>query len=122
MDKDIRSIRLLFADSEEGLSRNACLILTSSESKNKRQCDIVRSELYENIMLQEILPYFKLGIFFSGSLSRHDSNYDSYLLERQFFRINACRTQLFELSEKDIEPISTNKIFIPSMIDALIKK
>ncbi len=122
MEKDIRSINLLFKYSEEDISRNSCIILTGCESKNERQCDLIWSQLHENIMLKEILPYFKLGIFFSGSLSCNDGNYDRYLLECQFLRINEYRTKLIKLFEKEIEPIPISKISIHSMIDALIQR
>ena len=111
--EDIESFKLLINFFGEGISENSCLIITQCESKDEKQRAKISSEFKNDTYFQEIAPFFKLGIFFSGSLNRDDfgkGNYGS--LYDQFVTINDYRTKLIELFIGDIQPFKINEKLI----------
>ncbi|CAF3324976.1 unnamed protein product [Rotaria socialis] len=82
--EDIDSLKLLVKFLGDEISKNSCLIITRCESKDDQQREKMRKELSEDTYFKEIAPFFKLGIYFSGSLNPDDYNkaneslYDQY--------------------------------------------
>lgn len=102
--EDITSLKLLAQFLGDEISRNSCLIITRCESKNKAQHAKMRAELMEDVYFKEIEHFFKLGVFFSGSLNPDDYEQANDSLYQQFFTICDYRADLIKLFTSDIEP------------------
>lgn len=110
--EDIESLKLLIPFFGEEISKNSCLIVTRCESKDEEQRNHINDELFDDNYFHEIAPFFKLGIFFSGSLNRDDFNKGQDSLYDQFFTISEYRTKLIQLFTSDIEPFPINQTLI----------
>jgi hypothetical protein len=110
-ESDLQVIQLLSAYLGLDASRNSCLIITGSESKDEAQCDKIRFELRDDPHFKWIVPIFGQGVFFSGSLDRHSYENGSESLFDQFITISKYRSKLIELFKSDIEPISIHDMF-----------
>ena len=102
--EDISSLKLLAEFLGDEVSRNSCLIITRCESKTKSQRDRMRAELMEDVYFKEIAHFFKLGVFFSGSLNPDDYEQANESLYEQFFTICDYRAELIRLFTSNIEP------------------
>ena len=110
--EDIESLKLLIKFFGQDTSKNSCLIITRCESISEKHREKMRSELMNDSYFQEIVPFFKLGIFFSGSLNRDDYDRGNERLYDQFLTISEYRTNLIELFTSDIQPIPINELLI----------
>jgi GTP-binding protein EngB required for normal cell division len=102
--EDIDSLKLLVEFLGKDISKNSCLIVTRCESKDEKQREKMRAELFEDNYFKEIAPFFKLGILFSGSLDPDDYNKGNDSLLDQFITISDYRMKLVELFTSEIEP------------------
>lgn len=110
--EDIDSLKLLVDFFGQEISNNSCLIITHCESKNHEQRHRMCYELERDLYFQEIASFFRLGIFFSGSLDRDDYNQANHGLIDQFLTISDYRTKLIELFTRPIEPCSIHNLLI----------
>ncbi|CAF3348137.1 unnamed protein product [Rotaria sp. Silwood2] len=101
--EDIKSLELLVDFLGKELSDNSCLIITHCESKTKEQLNALRKELVEDMFFKNIASFFKLGIFFSGSLNRDDYNHGNENLLDQFVTISEYREELIKLFTSEIK-------------------
>ena len=53
-------------------SRNSCLVITHCETASQTLRDKLRKKLVEDVNFTKIAPFFKLSIFFFGSINRDD--------------------------------------------------
>lgn len=113
--EDIKSIKLLCEFFGNETSANSYLIITRCE----RTCDVQRKriceELRTDIHLKEIVPYFRRGMFFSGSI-----NYDDYLQGNesvldQYRTIRDYRAKLIEEFSRNIEPFPIQQMLYSSI-------
>lgn len=111
----IESLKLLINFLGQNISENSCLIITRCESICEEQREKLRCELMEDTYFREIASFFKLGIYFSGSLNSYDFAMGNDSLYEQFLTISDYRTKLIELFTSDIEPIRINE-FLTSEI------
>ena len=70
------------------ITNNACLIITRCESKDEEQRKQLKTELEKDTFFKTVAPFFKLGIFFSGSLNRDDYKQGNESLKKQYATIN----------------------------------
>ncbi|CAF1334206.1 unnamed protein product [Rotaria sp. Silwood1] len=110
--EDIESIKELVKFLGEEISKNSCLIVTRCESKDENQHKKMCTELLEDNYFKDIAPFFKLGIFFSGSINRDDYNRGNECLLDQFITISDYRVKLIELFTRDIEPFPISEMII----------
>ncbi|UJR12887.1 hypothetical protein I4U23_017061 [Adineta vaga] len=95
--EDIKSLELLIEFLGRELADNSCLIITHCESKTEDQLETYKQELLQDLFFKNISSYFKLGIFFSGSLNRDDYNKGNENIIDQYVTISAYRDRLIEL-------------------------
>ena len=110
--EDILSIQLLIDFFGQEISSNACLIVTRCESKNEDQLARLRDELLNDYHFRTFVPFFKLGIFFSGSLDRDDYDQANERLYYQYARICNYRTELIELFKSEIKPFPITEMLM----------
>ncbi|CAF4118336.1 unnamed protein product, partial [Rotaria magnacalcarata] len=110
--EDIDSLRLLVKFLGDEISKNSCLIITRCESKDEQQREKMSKELSEDIYFKEIAPFFKLGIYFSGSLNPDDYNKANESLYDQYSTISDYRIKLIELFTSSIEPFPLSELLI----------
>ncbi|CAF1189425.1 unnamed protein product [Adineta ricciae] len=124
--EDIKSLELLIEFLGPELANNSCLIITHCESKAVDQLETYKQELLQDHFFRSIASYFKLGIFFSGSLNRDDYNNGNESLIDQYVTISAYRERLIELFTcLSVEPFPICQMLmnqISSTHDELIKK
>jgi hypothetical protein len=97
------------------------LIITRCESKNEDQCRKVDAELKEDSYFSEISSFFKLGVFFSGSLNRDDYIQGNDSLLRQFLTIMDYRNKLIHAFTTNNQPFLVTDMLI-SRIRQLLKE
>jgi hypothetical protein len=103
--EDIKSLELLIEHFGRNLADNSCLIITHCESKSEDQLEIYKKELLGDQYFKNIASYFKLGIWFSGSLNRDDYNKGHENLKDQYVTICEYREKLIELFTRgNIDP------------------
>ncbi|CAF4547397.1 unnamed protein product [Rotaria socialis] len=102
--EDVKAIELFVDFLGNEISSNSCLIVTHCESKTQRQLNLIKKELEEDKFFKKIAPFFKLGIFFSGSIN-HDnySNGNECILD-EYVTISEYRTHLIKVFTSDIKP------------------
>ncbi|CAM4766700.1 unnamed protein product [Rotaria magnacalcarata] len=110
--EDIDSLRLLVKFLGNEISKNSCLIITRCESKDEQKREKMSKELSEDIYFKEIAPFFKLGIYFSGSLNPDDYNKANESLYDQYSTISDYRIKLIELFTSSIEPFPLSELLI----------
>ncbi|CAF1351387.1 unnamed protein product [Rotaria magnacalcarata] len=120
--EDIDSLRLLVKFLGDEISKNSCLIITRCESKDEQQREKMSKELSEDIYFKEIAPFFKLGIYFSGSLNPDDYNKANESLYDQYSTISDYRIKLIELFTSSIEPFPLSELLISEVRRAHEKK
>jgi hypothetical protein len=103
-DEDVRSIDLFMKALGDEISSNACLIVTHCEAKNEEQRSRIKKELEEDKFFKRIKPYFKLGVFFSGSINRDNYNNSNDCILDEYVAICKYRTQLIDLFTSNIKP------------------
>lgn len=102
--EDVRSIELFMKFLGDEISSNLCLIITHCESKNEEQRHTIKKELEEDKFFKKIAPFFKLGVFFSGSINRDNYNNGNECILDEYVTINEYRSQLIKLFTSDIKP------------------
>lgn len=102
--EDVRSIELFMQFLGDEISSNSCLIVTHCESKNEEQRNKIKKELEEDKFFKKIAPFFKLGVFFSGSINRDNYNNGNECILDEYVTINEYRTQLIKLFTSNIKP------------------
>jgi hypothetical protein len=95
--EDIKSLELLIEHFGRNLADNSCLIITHCESKTEDQLELYKRELLQDQYFKNIASYFKLGIWFSGSLNRDDYNKGHENLKDQYVTICEYREKLIQL-------------------------
>jgi hypothetical protein len=110
--EDVQSLHLLTKFLGDEISNNSCLIITHCESKNEEQRNKMKSELDEDVFFKTIAPFFKLGVFFLGSLNRDDYNLGNESVIKQYVTISEYRTKLIELFISDIKPFPISETLI----------
>lgn len=103
--EDIRSIELLIEYLGPETSKNACLIITRSETLEEGQRKRLRNELMEDACFKKIGTFFKLGVYFSGAINGDDLNRGSDNVYHQFCTISDYREQLIEVFLKVNDPL-----------------
>lgn len=91
-------------------SKNSCLIITRCESIDEEQRERLKRELSEDMHFKVVRPFFKLGIFFSGAISRDDLERGNDSVYKQFFTINDYRENLIELFLSVRDPIPLERM------------
>jgi septin family protein len=95
--EDIQSLELLIEFFGPETSKNACLIITRSESLDEQQREKLRKELMEDVDFISIAPFFKLGVYFSGAINRSDLQHgNARSVELQYCAISEYREELIE--------------------------
>jgi GTP-binding protein EngB required for normal cell division len=107
---DIQALNLLIDYFGIAASPNSCLILTHCECKNEEQRQMLKRKLMEDVYFKSILPFFKLGVYFSGSINRGDYNMGSEYVYHQFVTVSDYREELIKLFIKTNEPLPINVI------------
>ena len=102
--EDVRSIELFMKFLGDEISSNSCLIITRCESKNEEQRNKIKKELEEDKFFKKIAPFFKLGVFFSGSINRDNCNNGNECILDEYVTINEYRTKLIKLFTSHIKP------------------
>lgn len=124
--EDIKSLELLIDFLGRELTNNSCLIITHCESKTEDQLDNYKKELLEDQFFKNIASYFKLGIYFTGSLNRDDFVKGNESVLDQYVTISAYRDNLINLFTCDsVEPFPISQMLISQMsatTDDLIKR
>ena len=101
---DVKSIELFMKLLGGDISSNSCLIITHCESKSEGQRKMIVRELSEDKFFKEIAPFFKRGIFFSGSINRDNYNNGNECIIDEYVCICEYRTKLIELFSENIKP------------------
>ena len=101
---DVKSIELFMKLLGGDISSNSCLIITHCESKSEAQRKMIVRELSEDKFFKEIAPFFKRGIFFSGSINRDNYNNGNECILDEYVCICEYRTKLIELFSENIKP------------------
>jgi len=109
-EEDINSLRLLIDYFGAESSTNSCLIITRCESIDEKHRENLKKELMQDVYFKKIAPFFNLGIYFSGAISRDDLERGNESVYPQFFTINDYREELIELFLGVNEPIPIEKI------------
>ena len=116
--QDIESLKILTQFLGRDLSRNSCLIVTHCESKNEQQRKSIREQLSADAHFVDIASFFKLGIFFSGSINRDDYNKGNQSILGQFKTSIDYRSTLIDLFNDDsIEPFQINSKLIKQLLE-----
>lgn len=108
--EDIKSLELLIDYLGCETSQNACLIITRCESLDEKQRVKQKKELMEDVYFKNIAPFFKLGIFFSGAISRDDLYRGNESVYHQFCTISDYREKLIEQFLKINEPLPIERM------------
>jgi len=108
--EDIHSLELLINYFGAESSTNSCLIITRCESIDEKHRENLKKELMQDVYFKKIAPFFNLGIYFSGAISRDDLERGNESVYPQFFTINDYREELIELFLGVNEPIPIEKI------------
>ena len=114
--EDIESLKQIIKYIGEDLTNNSCLIITHCESKTTEQQTKLVDELKKDAFFQSIGSFFKLGVFFSGSLDRDDVNYGNESVLRQYVTICDYRIKLIELFIGEIEPFPVCEMLMNQII------
>jgi hypothetical protein len=100
------------------LSKNSCLIVTYCESKDEEQREKIRIELKKDVHFEDIQSFFKLGIFFSGSINRDDYNKGYESIVGQYKTSIDYRSALIDLfNDENIEPFQINGNLIKQLLE-----
>nr|ACD54613.1 AIG1-like protein [Adineta vaga] len=123
-EQDITSTEKLIEYMGPEISKNSCLIITHCESKTEAQREKLKEELIHDAHFRNIARFFKLGIYFSGSINRDDFLTASDNIVEQFFTISEYRQKLINLflSVKDPLPIADMRISLARSNAAAKKK
>lgn len=103
-EEDVQSIKLFIEFLGNEISNNSCLIITHCETKNAEQRQTIKKELEDDKFFKKIASYFKLGVFFSGSINRDNYNKGSECIIDEYLTISEYRTQLIQLFTSNIKP------------------
>lgn len=68
--------------------------------------------LWNDKNFKEIMPYFQLGVFFSGALNYHDFINGNKSLLDQYLNITDYREKLIQLFTRDIKPFEISETMI----------
>ena len=109
-NEDIESLHLLIEYFGIEASKNSCLVITRCESIDERQREKLKRELLEDVAFKRVAPFFKLGVFFSGSIDRNDYKQGNESVYKQFAAISDYRERLIEQILQIKEPISIEKM------------
>jgi len=95
---DIEIVNKLVKHFGEQICSQLCLIITHCESKDNEECNRLRNELINDHYFKEIIPYFRQGIHFTGSINRDDFN-RKYIdvVSGQFETVYVYRQNLIQL-------------------------
>ena len=113
--EDIKSLELLIKYLGQDLTNNSCLIITHCESKTAEQRKALENELVRDTFFQTLASFFKLGIYFSGSLNRDDYNQGNDNLLHQYVTVCEYREQLITLFMKEIDPFPVCEMLMNRM-------
>ena len=108
--EDIKSLELLIEYFGPEASNNACLIITRCESISEAQRNKLKKELMEDSYFKKVAPFFKLGVFFSGSINRDDCDRGHQSVYYQYNAISAYRERLIELFLQIRTPLPIDKM------------
>ncbi|CAF2040924.1 unnamed protein product [Rotaria magnacalcarata] len=104
--EDINSLKLLAQYLGQETAKNSCVIITRCESISKKQREKLKKELIEDFDFKQIAPFFKLGIYFSGSINRDDlSRGNEETVYHQYSTISDYREELIDLFLKVKDPL-----------------
>jgi hypothetical protein len=106
---DIEALKLFINHLGPDVSENSCLIITRCEMKTASQRERLKRELSEDTEFKKIRPYFKKGIFFTGSLNYDDYNTGQSSVIDQFKNILEYRKMLINEFMQDIKPFEINQ-------------
>ncbi|CAF1313194.1 unnamed protein product [Didymodactylos carnosus] len=101
---DVKSIELLVKFLGDEISSNSCLVVTHCESKNQEQRNKIKEELREDSFFKQIATFFKLGVFFSGSINRDNYNNGNECVLDEYVTICEYRSELIKLFTADLKP------------------
>ena len=110
--QDVEALQALIKFLGDEIMNNSCLIITHCESKDEEQRKKLKTELEQDTFFKKIAPFFKLGVFFSGSLNRDDFKQGNESLKNQYATISEYRTNLVNLFIKTAEPFAINEMII----------
>lgn len=104
--EDLDSLRLLIDYFGPETSENACLIITRAESLDEPQRAKLKQELMEDVYFKDIASFFKLGVHFSGAISRDDLiRGNERGVELQYCAVSEYREKLIELFLRVKDPL-----------------
>jgi GTP-binding protein EngB required for normal cell division len=108
--EDIMALELLIDYFGPEASNNSCLIITHCETTGETQRNKLKKELMEDSHFKKVAPFFKLGVFFSGSLNRDDCDRGLESVYHQYNAVSVYREILIELFLKIGTPIPIDKM------------
>ena len=110
--QDVEALQALIKFLGDEITNNSCLLITHCESKDEEQRKKLRTELEQDTFFKRITNFFKLGVFFSGSLNRDDFNQGNESLKNQYAIISGYRKTLIDLFISIETPFAISEMII----------
>ncbi|CAF3450976.1 unnamed protein product, partial [Rotaria socialis] len=116
--QDVEAIEKLIAFLGDEIMNNSCLVITHCESKDEEQRNRLKLELEQDTFFKKINPFFKLGVYFSGSLNSDDYKHGNESLKNQYLTISDYRKKLLDLFIKIEKPFPISEMIISQIRQA----
>ncbi|CAF1320076.1 unnamed protein product [Adineta ricciae] len=109
-DADIDILHKLVNYFGEQICSNLCLVITRCELKGERERQRLLDEIENDVNFRTVVPYFRQGIYFSGSISQDGVNRkDLELVTEQFETVYHYRRNLIQLFRNVKKPFNIDQ-------------